>query len=492
MNSKPSGKSSCVDMLIIGAGFGGICMGIKAKAAGLSVLILERADDIGGTWRENVYPGCACDTQSHHYSFSFFMKSNWSRRFAGHAEILKYLHSAVDAFDLQGDIHLQQAVQAICFSEDTSIWSVKTKSGAMYRARFVVSAVGQLNQPAWPDIPDFSAFSGKLMHSATWDTSYDLSGKTVAVIGNGASAVQLIPEVAKKAKHLTVFQRSPNWIVERNDRTFREIEKKLFRWIPIWAWLYRSYFYWRWEKSWPEFIEHSRPAKKKTTQLKERVAQEVKSSELAETLTPKFPLGCRRILLSDDYYPALQRDNVVLETTPIERLEANSLVTAEGVHHYVDCLVAATGFHSHHFLPGVEVTGLGSADLHKEWENKGGPEAYLGIAVSGFPNLFFLYGPNTNLGHSSIIFMIECQVHYILKVIGLLNKKGGKTIEVTHNSMEKFNQAIQKELKRTAWAGSCNSWYKSAQGKIINNWSTHTVGYWLRTRRPIAGHYHVK
>ena len=198
MNPEPLEQPFCVDMLIIGAGFGGICMGIKAKAVGLSVLILERAEDIGGTWRENVYPGCACDTQSHHYSFSFFMKSNWSRRFAGHAEILEYLHSAVDAFDLQGDIRLQQAVQSIHFSQETSIWSVKTESGATYRARFVVSAVGQLNQPAWPDIPDFTTFSGKLMHSATWDTSYDLSGKTVAVIGNGASAVQLIPEVAKK------------------------------------------------------------------------------------------------------------------------------------------------------------------------------------------------------------------------------------------------------------------------------------------------------
>ncbi len=479
-------------MLIVGAGFGGICMGIKAKGAGLSVVILERAGDIGGTWRENVYPGCACDTRSHHYSFSFFMKSDWSRRFAGHAEILEYLHNAVDAFELRDDIHFNQTVRALHFDEDSSTWSVKTESGTAYRARFVVSAVGQLNQPAWPDLPGLETFSGKRMHSATWDTSYDLKGKTVAVIGNGASAVQLIPEVAKKAKHLTVFQRSPNWVVERNDRAFREIEKALFRWIPFWAWLYRSYFYWRWEKSWPEFITNSRPAKKKTAQLKERVAQEVNSSELAAALTPKFPLGCRRILLSDDYYPALQRDNVAVETTPIERLDANSLVTADGIHHHVDCLVAATGFHSHDFLPGVQVTGLGNADLHKEWESKGGAEAYLGITVAGFPNFFFLYGPNTNLGHSSIIFMIECQVHYILKTIDLLKRKGGSAIEITHNSMGEFNRTIQQNLKRTAWAGSCNSWYKSAQGKIINNWSTHTVGYWLRTRRPIAGHYHVK
>jgi len=492
MNPEPSGQSSCADMLIIGAGFGGICMGIKAKAAGLNVVVLERADDIGGTWRENVYPGCACDTQSHHYSFSFFMKSDWARRFAGHAEILAYLHSAVDAFELRGDIRLNQTVRAAHFDEEASVWSVKTASGKTYRALFVVSAVGQLNQPAWPDIPGLDAFSGKRMHSAKWDASYDLTGKDVAVIGNGASAVQLIPEIAKKARHLTVFQRSPNWVVERNDRAFREIEKKIFRWIPLWAWLYRSYFYWRWEKSWPEFIEHSRPARKKTAQLKERIAQEVKGSELAETLTPTFPLGCRRILLSDDYYPALQRDNVILETTPIAHLDANCLITTDGAHHYVDCLVAATGFHSHDFLPGVEVIGLGDADLHKEWEKKGGPEAYLGIAVAGFPNMFFLYGPNTNLGHSSIIFMIECQVHYILKTIGLLKKRGGKAIEITHNSMEGFNQAIQKTLKRTAWAGSCNSWYKNAQGKIINNWSTHTVGYWLRTRRPIADHYLVK
>ena len=492
MNPDPSEQSSCIDMLIIGAGFSGICMGIKAKAAGLKVVILERAGDIGGTWRENVYPGCACDTHSHHYSFSFFMKSDWSRKFASHTEILEYLHGAVDAFGLRDDIHHNQTVRAIHFDESSSLWSAKTASDNTYQARFVVSAVGQLNQPAWPDLLGLETFSGKRMHSATWDPSYDLADKKVAVIGSGASAIQLIPEVAKKAKHLTVFQRSPNWIVERNDRAFRDIEKTFFRWFPFWAWVYRSYFYWRWERSWPEFIERSRPAKKKTAQLKKRVAQEVNDSGLAATLIPKFPLGCRRILLSDDYYPALQRDNVTLETTPIERLDSNSVVTTTGAHHYIDCLVAATGFHSHDFLPAVEVTGLGKADLHNQWENKGGAEAYLGIAVSGFPNLFFLYGPNMNLGHSSIIFMIECQVHYILKTIGLLNKRGGKTIEITHNSMEEFNQAIKKKLQHTAWAGSCNSWYKSAQGKIINNWSTHTVGYWLRTRRPIANHYRVK
>jgi len=342
--------------------------------------------------------------------------------------------------------------------------------------------VGQLNQPMIPDFEGRETFGGKLMHTAQWDADYDLTGKRVVVIGNAASAVQAIPQIAKVAGHLTVLQRSPNWLVAKGDRAFRDREKRRFRALPFLQRLYRWSIYWQWERSWPEFIDGSRQSRRQTEATRRHISAE--AGELAPDLTPDYPLGCRRILLADDYYPALQRENVSLVTDQVERLTPDGLLTKGGQWIEADCIVLATGFHARDFLPGLEVEGRGGQKLSDRWEEAGGPEAYLGIAVPGFPNFFLLYGPNTNLGHNSIIFMLECQIRYVLRSIARLRGRGESRIEVRQQALQRHRRQQERELARTAWAGSCTSWYKTATGRIINNWSAGTVKYWWLTRRP--------
>ena len=472
------------DVVVIGAGFGGICMGIKALQAGLGLLVLERADDLGGVWRDNVYPGCACDTQSHHYSFSFARNPDWSRRFASQAEIHAYLRRTADDFGLRAHIRFGQEVAGLEFDAAAAFWCVRTAAGGHFRTRFVVSAVGQLNQAARPDIPGLEDFAGRQMHSAAWDSSYDVRGKSLAVIGSGASAIQMIPPLAKVVRRLVVFQRSPNWVVAKEDRPFSQLEKALFRYLPLWARLYRASIYWNWERSWPEFLEGSRRALKRTREIEDDIRGKLGDSSLVERVTPSYPLGCKRILLSDDLYPALQRENVAVVTSRLMRIEGRDAITEDGRRYALDCIALATGFTSHDFLPGVTVRGRDGADLKARWAARGGPEAYLGIAEPGFPNLFFLYGPNTNLGHNSIVFMLECQVHFVMKAVAALAARGGRCLEVTEAAKTAFQRSLEADLAGTAWAGACNSWYKTPKGKIVNNWSGDTVTYWRRTRRP--------
>ena len=471
-----------LDLIVIGAGFGGIGMAAKALKAGLRVLVLERAGDVGGTWRDNIYPGCACDTQSHHYSYSFAMNPDWSRIYATQPEILSYLRDTAERFGVTDHLRCGAGVTRACWDDAQGKWAVTTEDGATFTARFVVSAVGQLNQPMIPDFAGRDAFGGKLMHTAQWDPEYDLAGKRVIVIGNAASAIQAIPQIAQVAKHLTVLQRSPNWLVAKGDRPFEPHEKRRFRALPLLQRLYRWSIYWQWERSWPEFIDGSRQSRRQTEETRKHIAAE--AGDLAPELTPDYPLGCRRILLADDYFPVLQRDNVSLVTGQVETLTPDGLRTKSGQHIEADCIVLATGFHARDFLPGMEVEGRDGQTLSETWEKSGGPEAYLGIAVPGFPNFFLLYGPNTNLGHNSIVFMLECQIRYVLRAIARVRGRGDSQIEVTQGALDRRREVQERELARTAWAGRCTSWYKTATGKIINNWSAGTFKYWWLTRRP--------
>ena len=470
------------DLIVIGAGFGGIGMAAQALRAGLKVLVLERAGDVGGTWRDNIYPGCACDTQSHHYSYSFAMNPDWSRVYATQPEILAYLRRTAEDTGVTENLRCGAGVRHARWDEDQARWHVTTEDGATFSAPFLVSAVGQLNQPMIPEFEGRETFGGKLMHTAEWDPDYDFTGKRVVVIGNAASAVQAIPQIARVARHLTVLQRSPNWLVAKGDRPFEDREKRRFRAFPFLQRLYRWSIYWQWERSWPEFIDGSRQSRRQTEANRRHIAAE--AGELAPELTPDYPLGCRRILLADDYYPALRRDNVSLVTDQVDRLTPEGLLTKGGQRIEADCIVLATGFHARDFLPGMTVEGRDGQRLSDTWEKADGPEAYLGIAVPGFPNFFLLYGPNTNLGHNSIIFMLECQVHYVLRAIARLRGRGEDRIEVTPDALQRHRRAQARELARTAWAGRCTSWYKTATGKIINNWSAGTVKYWWLTRRP--------
>ncbi|MEM7226412.1 MAG: NAD(P)/FAD-dependent oxidoreductase [Pseudomonadota bacterium] len=482
-------QTPVLDLLVIGAGFAGLGMAIKAKQAGLAFVILERAAELGGTWRDNRYPGCACDTQSHHYSFSFAPNPGWSRRFAGQAEILDYLKRTAERFGLAPHLRFNERVVDLAFDESTGLWSARSTSGARFRARFVASAVGQLNQAAVAEITGLDGFSGRVMHTAQWDPSYAFEDKRVAVIGSGASAIQLIPALAERARELLVFQRSPTWIFPKENRPYASWEKALFRALPPWRWLHRASIYWSWERSWPEFLLNSRQATRKTAQLRQAISGEFADRSLAETLTPDYPLGCKRILLAENYYSALQRDNVTVVTEPIARIEDDAIVTRSGTCYPVEAIAMATGFKSHDFMPGLTITGRDGKRLGEVWSQSGGAEAYLGLSVPGFPNFFMLYGPNTNLGHNSIIFMIECQIRYILAAIAATRRRRAKGLEVTEAAMAAFYRQLNGELARIAWSGNCNSWYKTAGGKIINNWSTDTPRYWWRTRRLDLKHY---
>jgi cation diffusion facilitator CzcD-associated flavoprotein CzcO len=470
-------------VLIVGAGFGGLCMAAIARKAGLRVIVLERRDEVGGTWSQNTYPGCACDTQSHHYSLSFALNPDWTQRYAPQPEILGYLKKVADEFQLESSIRFGESVVSAVFSETTASWEVACESGRSYEAQFVVSAVGQLNQPAFPEIPGMASFPGTGMHTAEWDHSYDFKGRKVAVIGNGASAIQLIPELAKAANHLYVFQRSPNWLIPKLNRRFRSIEKALLRHVPFLMRIYRWGIYWNWERSWPEFLVGSPRAEKRTRINRDGIKAAVGKPELLEKLTPSYPLGCKRILLSDDFLGTMQADHVTLNTSGVDRIEGGEIVAKDGARIAVDCIVYATGFKSHDFLPGMTVVGRRGRDLKKDWSASGGPNAYLGIAMPGYPNFFMTYGPNTNLGHNSIVFMLECQTRWILELILKTRRRPKGTAEVTESALAAFNRDLDRDLAKTAWAGSCSSWYKNAQGKIINNWSSSTLRYWQLTRR---------
>ncbi|MEQ9487839.1 MAG: NAD(P)/FAD-dependent oxidoreductase [Alphaproteobacteria bacterium] len=471
------------DVCIIGAGFGGLCMAIKAREIGLDVLLLERGDDVGGTWRDNIYPGAACDTQSHHYSFSFAPKTDWSRKFAPQPEILDYIRDTARSYDIYPLIRFSEVARSMVFDEENAEWHVTTESGSTVRARFLVSAVGLLNQASYPDIPGLKDFPGNVAHSAEWDPTVDHTGKTVAVVGSAASAVQMVPELAKVAKKVLVFQRTPNWIASRDDLEFSAWQKWVFKYVPLAQRIYRYTIYWQWERSWPEFLDKSPQSVKSAEKLKTAMRKQVNSEKLADAITPSYPLGCKRILVTDDFLPALCRDNVELVTDPIDRVEDGNIVVATGDRYAADNIALATGFKVQDFLPRLSLQGRGGRNFHAEMKAAGGPEAYLGITVPGYPNLFFIHGPNTSLGHNSVVFMLECQVNYIMDAIRQARKRGASTIEVTQEAKDAFYNKLKTAMQKTAWAGSCNSWYKTSDGKITANWYTHTVEYWRQTRK---------
>ncbi|HEY4164022.1 MAG TPA: NAD(P)/FAD-dependent oxidoreductase [Dongiaceae bacterium] len=476
-------------VLVIGAGFSGICLGAKLRESDIPFIILEKAQEVGGTWRDNTYPGAACDTESHLYSYSFRPNPHWSRKFAEQPEILDYLKNCAAEFGIRKHIRFGAEVSSARFDEAGGRWIVEIADGEIIAAQFLVSAVGQLNRPSQPHIEGLETFKGGILHTARWDETCNLTGQTVAVIGTGASAVQLIPRIVKDVKRLVVFQRSPNWITAKGDRPYTAGELGWFRRVPLLTWLHRQFFYWRCEKSWPEFVNESKAARKAERNNLGILESGVGQATLREKLTPRYSIGCKRVLLTDDYYPALQQSNVELVTDSVRRIEGNTVVTESGQRHPVDMLVFATGFRATEFLAPMAITGRDGRDLHDIWKN--GAEAYLGITVANFPNFFMLYGPNTNLGHSSIIFMIECQVNYVVKCLKAVRRLGRNTIEVKEEIMRAFIGRLGTALQRMAWVASCSNWYKLASGRVVNNWSGTTSWYWWRTRKPKLAEYRL-
>ena len=482
-----NGRGAELEVAIIGAGIAGLCMAIKLREAGIeNFAVFEKADGLGGTWRENTYPGAACDVPSFFYSFSFEPKADWSHNFARQSEILSYLEHCADAYGVRSRIRLRTEVLGARFDETSGCWTVRMRQGGheqQVRARTLVSGIGQLNRPKWPRIPGRGRFEGASFHSARWDHGQDLAGRRVGVVGSGASAVQIVPEVVQQAAHLTVFQRTPNWLMPRFGRARTSFEKRLFARFPALLRLARAFTWARRELLWPLIFARSGRLSRPLVEAASRayLRWQVPDPALRRALTPDYAPGCKRPLISDDYYPALMRGNVSLVTDGIVEITRRGVRTASGAEHALDVLVYATGFRSTEFLMPMAVRGRGGRLLREAWKH--GAEAYLGMALPGFPNFYMLYGPNTNLGHNSIIFMIEQQVRYVVKCVQARRRRGLAALEVREDVMQRWCEECEAKLSETVWASRCRSWYKNKEGRITNNWPYSTPVYWQRLRK---------
>ena len=476
---------------IIGSGFGGLAMAIRLIQANVhDFIILEKANDVGGTWRENQYPGAACDVQSHMYSLSFAPKLNWSKRYAEAPEIFNYIQDLVHKFNLNQYIQFNQEVIATQYDEQNLNWHLTLKNGQKIDAQFVIFASGPLHVPQIPQIKGIEKFKGEVFHSSHWNHQYNLNDKKVASIGTGGSAIQYIPEIAPKVGQLYVFQRTPAWVIPRDERAYNVLDKNLFSRFDWFRKLHRARLYWSNES---RVVPIVKPQIMKYGQkLAEAfIKYQVKDKTTAQKLIPDFVMGCKRILISNKYFPTFNRENVELITDGIVELTENSIISKDGQERPIDCLIYGTGFITDPriYLKSFDCFGENGLELKQAW--KDGAESYLGISTKGFPNLFQLLGPNTVLGHNSVIFMIESQVNYILQLIQMVNKTQVQAIVVKPEIQEQFNQDVQNKLKGTVWQSGCVSWYQQDGGKNFSLWPTYTWKYWLKTRKANPADYRL-
>ncbi|MBI5924545.1 MAG: alpha/beta hydrolase fold domain-containing protein [Aquabacterium sp.] len=479
MQSTGSQTTTCFHTIIIGTGFAGIGMAIALKKAGLSdFLIIEKRNDVGGVWRDNTYPGAACDVPSHLYSFSFEPNPNWTRVFAPQAEIHRYLKHCAEKYGLLPSIRFGCEVAQVRYHEELALWTVTLSNGQVLQARFVVTATGQLSRPAYPKLEGMDSFKGHVCHSAHWDHSHDMTGKRVAVIGTGASAIQFVPAIADQVGKLTVFQRSPAYILPRPDGPYAGWRKAMFRMLPWTMKLHRARIYSQYESRAIGFTRIKALMDLAVGMpCKALLQRQVPDPTLRAQLTPDYPIGCKRILLSNEYLATMVKPNVKLVTQGIRRVTADGVETADGQHHPADAIVYGTGFAATEFLAPMTITGRHGQELNEAWRQ--GAQAYLGMTVPGFPNFFMLYGPNTNLGHSSIVYMLESQIAHVMRCIKAAHKAGASTVEVDAQRYDSFNGTVQARLKATVWQG-CKSWYVDANGHNSTNWPGFTFGYrWL-------------
>lgn len=481
-----------LSILIIGSGFSGLGMGIALRSAGIeSFVILEKANSVGGTWRENHYPGCACDVQSHLYSFSFEPNPDWTRMFAPQTEIQSYLHRCTEKYGLMAHILFGAEVAGAHYDEAARLWTVTTTDGRQIRARILISGMGGLSTPAIPDLPGLSGFSGKAFHSAEWRHDYDLKGKRVAVIGTGASAIQFVPQIQKRVAQLDLYQRTAPWIMPKPDRPIGRLERWFYRSIPQLQRCYRSAIYWLLEIRVLGFIIHPRLMKLAERKARAHLNDQVRDHALRAKLTPSFTFGCKRVLISNDYYPSLVQPNCAVIPQPIREVRAKSIVTDDGIERPVDCIIYGTGFKAQDPLPRGLIHGRNGVDLLDAWAQ--GPEAFKGTTVTGFPNLFLLVGPNVGLGHSSMVYMIESQVAYILDAIRQMQQNRWRTVEVRTECQQGYNQRLQNRLKDAIWSsGGCKSWYLSNEGKNTALWPGFTFEFRHELRRFEVSDYEVE
>jgi len=479
-------------IVIIGSGFGGIGMGIGLRKAGFDdFVILEKATDLGGTWRDNRYPGCACDVPSPLYSFSYELNPDWTRLFAPQREIWEYLRGCADTYGVAGHIRYGCRVESMEWDDADRLWTVRTADGSRYRAHAVISGAGALHIPKYPDIPGVDTFAGDSFHSSCWNSAVRLAGKRVAVIGTGASAIQLVPVVAREAARLSLFQRTPPWIHPRPDVAIPPRARAALRTVPGAARALRNVVYWGLETRAFGFAVDPRLMSPMTALARKHLEHQVPDPALRERLTPDYTIGCKRILVSSDYYPALRRPNVDLVTSGIGAVGPSGVVTEDGTLHEADVLILATGFRVVDSATELNVTGRDGVKLKDAWAT--GVEAYRGITVPGFPNFFLLLGPNTGLGHTSVVFMIETQVQHVLSCLRILSREKASTIEATETASRRYNDALQRRLTRAVWsAGGCRSWYLDDAGINRAIWPGFSFEYWARARRARRSEYEVR
>ena len=485
-------KSSTPQIAIIGAGFAGLGMGYYLKKAGIeSFTVFEKAQDVGGVWRENTYPGAACDVPSHLYSFSFEPHYPWSCRYGHQQEILDYQRHVARKYDLMRHIQFGREVVGADFDEARGLWVIRFSTGQTHEARVLITAVGQLHRPQIPNIKGLEKFQGRAFHSARWDHDYDFKDKTVAVIGTGASAVQFVPIIAPQVRQLHVFQRSPGWCAPKLDKPFARWQRKLLDWFPFLHDLDRWRIFWFIEFLAAAMID-SRIFRRAAEGLLKTGAKvlmwlQVKDPVLRKKLTPDFPVGCKRTLLSTDWLPALARPNVEVVTDAVSEITATAVQTEDGRMREVDAIIWGTGFAATQFLAPMELHGLNGESLRTRWQN--GAEAYLGVAVSGFPNLFMMYGPNTNLGAGSIIYMLERQNRYIVQCIRELHQRDLRYLDVRPEVLRAYNEELRQRNKNTTYESGCHSWYIAADGHNTNNWVGFMYEYGRMLRHLKLEHY---
>ena len=488
---KPSATDPDFPIAILGAGFAGIGAAVRLAKAGIhSFTIFERADDVGGTWRDNTYPGAACDVPSHVYSLSFEPNPRWSRRYSPSDEIQAYLRGVVAKWQLEKHLRLRTEICEARFDEASGVWTLISREGETFTARVVISCVGGLVEPKLPDIKGLAAFRGEIFHTARWNHDYDLVGRRVAVIGTGASAVQVVPAIAPQVERLHVFQRTPGWVMPKDDAAYSERTKELFARYPALLRLSRFWKYAVSELRGPMILldseRLSRPGEKMSLA---HLAEQVPDPALRERLTPTFQFGCKRILVSDDYWASFTRANVELVTDPIEEITSTGLVTRDGALREVSAIVLATGFEVGLQSAPFEIVGRGGQTLAHAWSH--GAVAYKGMTVSGFPNWFILMGPNTGPGHTSVLVYTEAQIAHVIAAIRLLRERGARFLDVRQVVQNRYNQRLQRRMPYTAWSSGCNSWYLSDDGVNRSLFPGLAAEYALRTRRFRARDYEI-
>jgi cyclohexanone monooxygenase len=472
-----------VGVLIIGSGFAGLGAAIRLRKDGRDdFLVIERGGEVGGTWRDNTYPGAACDVPSHLYSYSFELNPNWSRSFSPQPEIQAYLRGVAEKYNVNERCLFNTDVTLAAWNETTSQWDVDTTNGT-FAADVLVGAVGALAEPSLPDIKGIETFTGEVFHSARWNHDASLEGKRVAIIGTGASAIQIGPAIAGTVGHLDVYQRTAPWVMPRRDREYTKVEALAYKRVPYLQRAAREAIYWGRESFVLGFAFQPKILLAAQRMAKANIAKGIKDPELRKKVTPDWQIGCKRILISNTWYPMLAQENVDLVTDGIAEVRPNAIVTKDGTVREVDAIIVATGFHVTDSPTYERIIGVGGRSLGDLWRDKG-QQAYKGASVAGFPNLLFVVGPNTGLGHSSMVYMIESHINYLSSALKEMDRHGLATFEVREDRQREFNEKLQDHMDSTIWTtGGCASWYLDAHGNNTTLWPSFTFVFRQMTRR---------